>query len=322
MKRQRWAGLLLAAIATLYLPAGVASEYPERPVKVIVSLPPGSGADTTARFLSRHLGEALGQPFVVENRPGASSVIAARAVAEAQPDGHTLFVASNTPMVTNAAIFKELPYDPVKDFAPVASVGRFPMIIVVPVNSPYQTLQELVAGMKAAPNKLNFASGTPSYHVAMELFHKRHGIQGTAISYKGTGPAITDLAAGVCDYSIAEVSAVMPLVKAGKLRALAVAADQRHRDLPDVPTVAEAGYPNCEAYAWTGAFFPAKVPRPIVEKVGDIIRTVLNSEEGTAFIENMGGTVFTGSAEQFADFQLSEIEITRQIVQEANIPMN
>ena len=321
MKRRAICSALLLAAATTLAPAARAADYPDHPVKVIVSLPPGSGADTTARFLSQHLSQQLGQPFVVENRPGANSFIAAKAVADAAPDGYTMFVASNTPMVTNVAVFKQLPYDPVKDFTPVASIGRFPMLIVVPAKSPYKTLQDLVAAMKAAPGKLNFASGTPSYQVAMEIFHERNGIKGTAVNYKGTGPAVADLAAGVCDYSIAEVSSVMPLIRGGKLRALAVAAGERHRDLPDVPTAAEAGNKGYEAYAWTAVFFPAKVPPAVVKRVGDIVRATLNAQDGTAFIQNMGGSVFTGSAQQLADFQRSEIEATRRIVKAANIPV-
>ena len=321
MKRRAICGGLLGAATLLAAPAALAAGYPERPVKIIVSLPPGSGADTTARFLAQHLGKELGQPLVVENRPGANSFIAARAVAEAPPDGYTMFVASNSPMVTNAAVFKQLPYDPVKDVAPVASIARFPMIIVVPANSPHKSLADLVAAMKAAPGKLNFASGTPTYQVAMEMFHERNGVKGTSVTYKGTGPAINDTVAGVCDYSIAEVSAVLGLIKGGKLRALAIAAPQRHRDLPDVPTAAEAGNKGYEAYAWTGVFFPAKVPAEIVQRVGDAVRKTLNGPEGTAFINNIGGTVFTGSPDQFRTFLQSEIEATRRIVKAANIPV-
>ena len=308
---------LLAAAASL---AG-ANSYPERPVKIIVSLPPGSGADTTARFLATHLSQTLHQPFIVDNRPGANSFIAARAVAEAPADGYTLFVASNSPMVTNAAIFRKLPYDPVKDFAPVASLARFPMVIVVPANSPYQTLPQLVAAMKAAPGKLNFASGTPTYQVAMEQFQERNGIKGTVVQYKGTGPAIMDLAAGVCDYSLAEVSSVLPLIRGGKLRALAVASAERHKDLPDVPTAKESGYRDYESYAWTGVFFPAKVPEAIVQRVGDVIRSAITSAEGKAFISGLGGTVFTGSAQDLRDFQRAEIEATERIVKKANLPL-
>ncbi|QIL80228.1 tripartite tricarboxylate transporter substrate binding protein [Diaphorobacter sp. HDW4A] len=324
MKRRTLCGVLAlasVALAALAMPTAFAATYPEKMVKVIVSLPPGSGADTTARFLAQHLAQQLGQPFVVENKPGANSFIAAKAVVDAAPDGYTMFVASNTPMVTNAAVFKKLPYDPIRDFTPVASIARFPMIIVVPASSPYKTLAELVVAMKAAPGKLNFASGTPSYQIAMEQFHERNGIKGTAVNYKGTGPAITDLAAGVCDYSIAEVSSVLPLIHGGKLRALAVADSQRHRELPDVPTAEELDHKGYEAYAWTGVYFPAKVPKEIAQRVGDIVRSTLNGSEGMAFIQKMGGTVFTGSAQQFTDFQLAEIEKTKRIVKIANIPV-
>ena len=317
MKRRLFCAAALAAAS----PLARAATYPDRPVKIIVSLPPGSGADTTARFLAVHLGQQLGQPFVVENRPGANSFIAARAVADAPGDGHTLFVASNTPMVTNVAVFRQLPYDPVKDFAPVAGIGRFPMMIVVPAASPYKTLDQLVAAMKAAPGKLNFASGTISYQIAMELFHERNGIRGTAVNYKGTGPAVADLAAGVCDYSIAEISAVLPLVRAGKLRALAAAASARHRDLPDVPTATELGHKGYEAYAWTAVFAPAKVPAPIVQRVSGIVRATLASPEGTAFIQNLGATVFQADPQQLGEFQRAEIEATRRVVRTANIPM-
>lgn len=317
-----WKPILLAlsACAAAYAPAARAA-YPDHPVKVIVSLPPGSGADTTARFLSKYLAQELGQPFVVENRPGANSFIAARAVAEAPPDGYTMFVASNSPMVTNAAVFKKLPYDPIKDFAPVASIARFPMVLVVPANSPYHTLQDLVGAARQSPGKLNYASGTPTYQVAIERLHDRNGIQANPIQYKGTSPAINDTAGGSVDYTIAEVSAVLPLVHGGKLRAVAVASGARLKDLPQTPTVAESGTPGFEAYAWTGVFFPANTPAPIVDKVSVLVRKLLDSPDGAAFIGNLGGTVFTSTPAQFRDFQVREIEATRQIVKTAHIPV-
>jgi len=317
---------LLAAAATgtvlfaAAMPAARAA-WPDHAVKVIVSLPPGSGADTTARFISKYLSQELGQPFIVENRPGANSFIAARAVAEAPPDGYTMFVASNSPMVTNAAVFRKLPYDPVKSFAPVASIARFPMVLVVPGNSPYKTVQDLVTAAKAAPGKLNYASGTPTYQVAIERFHERNGITANPIQYKGTSPAINDLAGGTVDYSIAEVSAVTPLIHAGKLRALAVASDTRLKELPQTPTVSEAGTRGYEAYAWTGVYFPANTPAAIVDKVADLVHKALASAEGAAFIHNLGGIVFTGTPAQFREFQVKEIEATRQIVKTAHIPV-
>ena len=311
--------VMFAVIGALTLPALAA--YPERPVKIIVSLPPGSGADTSARFIAKRLGDTLGQPFIVENRTGANSFIAAKAVAEAPPDGYTMFVASNSPMVTNAAVFRHLPYDPVQDFAPVSILARFPMVIVVPANSPYKTLDELVKAVKAAPGKHNYAAGTPTYQVAMELFHEINGMKSIAVPYKGTAPAVTDTAASVVDYSIAEVSAVLPLVRGGKLRALGVASAQRHKDLPGVPTVAEAGTPGYELSAWTGVFFPAKVPPAIIKQMSDAVRAAMDSPEGRGFMENQGAIPLSGTPEQLREFQLKEIAMTKDIVRKANIPV-
>jgi tripartite-type tricarboxylate transporter receptor subunit TctC len=295
--------------------------WPDHAVKIIVSLPPGSGTDTTARFVSQHLSKELGQPFVVENRPGANGFIAARAVAGAAPDGYTIFVASNSPMVTNAAVFSKLPYDPVKSFAPVASIARFPMVVVVPANSPYKSLQDLITAAKQAPGKLNYASGTPTYQVAIERFHYRNGITANAIQYKGTSPAINDLAGGNVDYSIAEISAVLPLIRGGKLRALAVGSDARLKDLPETPTVSEAGTKGYVAFAWTGVFVPAHTPADIIEKMSGLVRKAMESAEGSAFINNLGGTVFTGTPAQLRDFQAKEIEAAREIVKTAHIPV-
>ncbi|MBB2919991.1 Bug family tripartite tricarboxylate transporter substrate binding protein [Cupriavidus alkaliphilus] len=318
MKRLR-VGHCLAAILLMLGAGTAAAQYPERAVKIIVSLPPGSGADTTARYIGQHLSQKFGQPFVVENKPGANSFIAAKQVAEAVPDGYTLFVASNSPMVTNAAVFKSLPYDPIKDFAPVARIARFPMVLAVPANSPYKTLDSLVDAARKAPGKLNYASGTPTYQVALELFHESRGIRATPIPYKGTSLAMADLAAGSVDYTMAEVSAVMPLVRGGKVRALAVSSPERLKDLPGVPTIAEAGSKGYETFAWTGVFLPAKAPQAVVDKLSQAVRELLMTQESTRFIETLGGSVFPGGPQQLRDFQLSEIDRTRRIVKTAGI---
>lgn len=296
-----------------------AAAYPEKPVKLVVSLPPGSGADTTARFLAKHLTARFNQPFTVENRPGADSFIAARAVATSPPDGYTIFVASNSPMVTNVAVFRNLPYDAVKDFQPLARIARFPMVLAVPANSPFQNLGDLVAAAKAAPTKLNFASGTATYRVALELLHERNQIKSTAVPYKGTSAAMTDLAGGNVDYTMAEVSAVMPLVRAGKVRALAVATAERIKELPQTPTVAESGTPGYEAYAWTGAFFPAGVPASVLGTMSHAIDELMQGEEARNFIAGLGGAVFYGGPQVFGEYQRAEIDKAKRVVKTANI---
>ncbi|OZI37223.1 ABC transporter substrate-binding protein [Bordetella genomosp. 10] len=317
----RWRHILPALACAMAGLSAAHAAYPDHPVKVIVSLPPGSGADTTARFISKYLAQELGQAFVVENRPGANSFIAARAVAEAAPDGYTMFVASNSPMVTNAAVFKHLPYDPVKDFAPVSSIARFPMVLVVSANSPYKTLGDLASAAKQAPGKLNYGSGTQTYQVAIERLHSRNGMKATPIQYKGTAPAINDTAMGSVDYTMAEISSVLPLIRGGKLRALGVASDVRLKELPDTPTISESGTPGFEASAWTGVFFPAHTPAAIVDKVSALVRARMTSPEGSSFIENLGGVVFVTTPAQFRDFQVKEIQATREIVKSANIPV-
>lgn len=307
--------LMFVCMATFAAAAG----YPDRPVKLIVSLPPGSGADTTARFLAKHLGDKFGQPFVVENRPGADSFIAARAVIAAPADGYTVFVASNSPMVTNVAVFRRLPYDALKDFQPLARIARFPMVLVVPAASPFMSLQDLVAAARKAPGKLNFGSGTATYRVALELLHERNQIKATAVPYKGTSAAMADLAGGTIDYTMAEVSAVLPLVRGGKVRALAVAAAERIKELPDVPTVGESGTPGYESYAWTGAFFPAGVPEPVLLRMSRAIKELMDSDEASAFIASLGGTPFYGAPKPFGEFQRDEIEKAKHIVKTANI---
>ena len=319
---------MVASLALLALPSVLTgtlalaqTDFPNHPVKIIVSLPPGSGADTTARFIAQHLSATFHQPFVVENRPGANGFIGARAAAEAAPDGYTLFIGSNSSMVTNAAVFKSLPYDPVKDFVPVERIARFAMVVVVPSNSPYKSLGDLVTAARKTPGKLNYAAGSAGYQVYVELFHERFGIKGNPISYKGTAPAMTDVAAGNVDYSIGEISAVLPLIRAGRMRALAVTDSRRLKELPQVPTVAESGAPGFEVTAWTGLFAPARVPAPVVKTLSDAVRPGLQKPDSVKFIENPGATVYPGGPQQLREFQLAEIQRTRDIVKTAGIPV-
>ncbi|WP_444634371.1 Bug family tripartite tricarboxylate transporter substrate binding protein [Cupriavidus oxalaticus] len=311
----------LAAASAWIQPALAQAAYPNRPVKIVVSLPPGSGTDTTARFVAQALSAKFHQPFVVENRPGANGFIGARAAAEAAPDGYTLFVGSNSTMVTNVALFRNLPYDPVKDFAPVERIARFALVVVVPAASPFRTLAELVDAARKAPRKLNYAAGSPGYQVFIELLNERFGIHAAPIAYKGTAPAMTDVAAGQVDYSMAEISAVTPLIRAGRLRAVAVTDTHRLKELPEIPTVAESGAPGFDVSAWTGLFAPANVPAPIIRSLSDAVRAALQAPAGVKFVEGLGGTVYTGSTGRLRDFQLAEIQRTRDIVKTAGIPV-
>ncbi|RWA51205.1 ABC transporter substrate-binding protein [Cupriavidus sp. UYMSc13B] len=311
------------AVAAASMNAGAAEPvpgYPSRPVRLIVAMPPGGGLDITARLIARELSEKLRQPFVVENRPGANSFIAARAVAGAPPDGYTLWLSSNSPMVTNAAVFRSLPYDPVNDFTPVARLVRLPLVIAVPAGSPYKTLDSLMAAGRAAPGKLNYASGSATYQVVLELIHERNHVKANAVPYKGTAPAMTDLAAGNVDYSVGEINAVMPLLRAGKVRMLAVTGAQRLKELPDVPTVAESGAQGFAVDGWIALYGPARMPPKLVAVLHEAVDGILRNPATVKSIEALSGVVYPAGPDQLKAFQASELERARQIVKTANIP--
>lgn len=299
--------------------AGPADEWPNKPVKVVVSLPPGSGADTIARFVAKQLQQRFKQPFVVENRTGANSFIAAQFVARAPADGYTLFWTSNSPMTTNLVAFKELPYDPLADFVPVALGARFPMAFVVPANSPVASMADLTAYLRKNEGKTNYGSGTATYRLGIEQYHVQMGVSGTHIPYKGTSSAVMGLAAGDVDYSLAEVSAVTPLIKGGKLRALAVTGKGHVKDLPKVPTMAEAGIPGYEVHAWVGGFFPAKVDPAIVEKASNAVLDAIRSKEGRDYIVSLGGIPSPAGPKALREFQESEIARLRFIADKVNM---
>lgn len=309
-------GALLALTATLASTgafAAPADEWPNKPVKVIVSLPPGSGADTIARYVAKELQQRFNQPFVVENKPGANSFIAAQFVAKAPADGYTLFWASNSPMTTNMVAFKQLPYDPLTDFTPVALGARFPMAFVVPGNSPLRSMADLTAHLRTAGSKANYGSGTATYRLAIEQYQLQMGATATHVPYKGTSAAVMGLAGGDVDFSLAEVSAVTPLIRGGKLRALAVTGKTRQKDHPEVPTMTEAGVAGYEFYAWVGGFFPSKVDPAIVEKAATAIQQTLSSQAGRDYVLSLGGIPAVAGPRELREFQEKELTQLRAI---------
>lgn len=310
---------LAAAFACTGALAGPADDWPNKPVKVIVSLPPGSGADTIARYVATQLQQRFKQPFVVENKAGANSFIAAQFVAKAPADGYTLFWASNSPMTTNVVAFKQLPYDPLTDFTPIALGARFPMAFVVPANSPLRSMADLTAHLRKAGSKADYASGTATYRLAIEQYQLQVGGTATHVPYKGTAAAVMGLASGELDFSLAEVSAVTPLIRGGKLRALAVTGKTRQKDLPEVPTMAEAGVPGYEFYAWVGGFFPAKVDPAIVEKAATAVQQVLGAQEGRDYVLSLGGIPAVAGPRELREFQEKELTQLRAIAHKVNM---
>ncbi|CAM4032646.1 Bug family tripartite tricarboxylate transporter substrate binding protein [Bordetella muralis] len=312
-------GLALAGLAA-QAPHAVAQTFPDRPIKFVVPFGPGSGTDTSARYFARQLQAITGQPVVVENKPGANGFIAVKSVLAAPPDGYTVFIGSNSTLAVNAALFKALPYDPVKDFAPLTMMMRSPAMLAASPKAPYSTLQELVSYARQNPGKVNFGAGSAGYQLMGELFNDVANIKTVHVPFKGAGEAITAVASDTVGYTFAEVTAVQELAKSGKIRALAVAAGQRVGTSPDVPTAGEAGLPGFEAYTWVGAMVSAKTPAAETAKLAELFTTISKMQETREFYERLGATPMTGGPTQMHEFQEKEIALWQRIVQKAHVP--
>jgi tripartite-type tricarboxylate transporter receptor subunit TctC len=260
------AGALLA-LAVVH---GVAAQpYPSKPVRIIVPYTPGGSNDVLARLVAKHMQEALKQPFVVENKPGASGQIGAEAGAKAPADGYTLLVAPNDVMTVTPNLFPNGPYDPVNDFEPIGTLGSVPIVLVVNAASPYKSVDDLIAAARAKPGALSYASsgsGGPQ-HMSAELFGLMTGVKMVHVPYKGNAPALTDVLGGQIDVLFSPINSALPHIRSGKLRALAMASDKRVAALPEVPTLTEAGVAGYKSEIWIGLFAPARTPRDIVDRL-------------------------------------------------------
>jgi tripartite-type tricarboxylate transporter receptor subunit TctC len=318
MKLSAFLGLLL--FATQAFPQG----WPTRPVRVIVPLSPGGFADVPARLLMPRLSAALGRPFVVENRPGAGGTIGANEVAKAPPDGHTLLLTA-TPHVISAHLYRSLPYDSLRDFTPVAHVASGPYAMVVNTQRlPVGSVQELIAAAKARPGQIDFASSGngSAQHLVGALFNAMAGVQLNHIPYKGSGPAMQDLLGGQVGVSFAGIPNVTSAVRAGKLRALAVTGARRWSELPDVPTLAEAGVPGYEATLWLGIVGPAGLPAPIVERLHAETAKALQDAELRQSLRSAGVEAADMAPPQFDAFIRAEYEKWGKVVRDTGATVN
>ena len=296
-----------------------AQSYPAKPVRIIVPWTAGGTADTLARILAQHLGASLGQQVLADNRPGASGQIGTDIVAKSAPDGHTLLLATTAPNSTAPSLYKKLPYDPLKDFAPVSLVALTFYVLSVNPAVPAKTIPELVKLAKARPGELNFSSpgnGTPN-HLSGEMFKTMAGIQMQHIPYKGSAQAIADVIGGQIPLNFENIAVVLPHIKAGKVRALGVTSAQRNRYLPDVPTIAESGYPGFEAVGWFGLMAPAATPRPVLEKLNAETVRILNSPEVNARILGLGAEVKSTTIAEFDAFNRAQIEKWAKVIKES-----
>ena len=308
-------GTVLVAPATAH-----AQPYPNRPIKIIVPYAAGGAVDIVARSIGQPLAEALKQPVIVDNRPGASANIGMEMVAKATPDGYTLLMASNG-IATNMALFPNLTFDGRRDFVPIAKIGYAPLVIVAPASSPAKSLKDLIAMATAEPGKLTYASAGngSSGHLAGELLKSTAKVDILHIPYKGGAPAITDLLGERISFMPINPVEVMAHIRAGRLRALAVASDKRFPLLPDVPTVAEAGLPGYEASVWWGLVAPAKTPTEIVRQLNAETNKALANPAIANKLGELGIVVTPATTDQFAAFIKSQTELWSDVVKSAGI---
>ena len=309
-------GALLAFSALAAAPMAGAQAYPAKPIRIVVPFPPGGATDILARAVAQKLTDAWGQAVVVDNRPGAGGNIGSELVAKAAPDGYTLEMGTVGTHAINASLYAKMPYDHVKDFAPVILVAGVPNVLVVNPSLPVSSVQELIAYAKANPGKLNFASsgnGT-SIHLAGELFKVMAGVQMTHIPYKGSAPALQDLIGGQVQLMFDNLPPSLPHIKAGKLRALAVTSATRSSALPDTPTIAESGLPGFEASSWFGVLAPAGTPPAIIAKLNGEIAAWLASAEAKERMLALGANIGGGSPEDFARHIAAETAKWQKVV--------
>jgi tripartite-type tricarboxylate transporter receptor subunit TctC len=306
---------------TLVAPfAAQAQPYPNRPIKIVVPYAAGGAVDIVARTIGQPLSEALKQPVIVDNRPGASANIGMELVAKAAPDGYTLLMASNG-IATNMALFPHLTFDSRRDFTPIAKVGHAPLVIVVPASSPAKSLKDLIAIAKAEPGKLTYASAGngSSGHLAGELLKSTAKVDVLHVPYKGGAPAITDLLGERISFMPINPVEVMAHIRAGRLRALAVASDKRFPLLPDVPTVGEAGLAGYEASVWWGLVSPAKTPPEIVRLLNAEANKALANPATVNKLAELGVVVTPDTSDQFAMFIKSQTELWSGVIKSAGI---
>lgn len=310
---------LLAALlgACCALSAAAASnDYPSKPVRFISPFSPGGGTDTVARALALRLGDALGRTFIVDNRPGAEGIIGTELGAKSPPDGYTLLVGNLGTLAINPNL-RRVPYDPLRDFAPVVQTTASSTVLVVHPSLPVKNVRELVALTKT--RSLNYGASSSGTYLPMELFKQMAKIDMTHIPYKGTGPALAGILSGEVQVMFGGSISTVPLVKGGKLRALAVAGDRRANALPEVPMVAEAGYPGYEANTWNGILAPAGTPRAIVQRLNAEMLKILGSREVIDYMTADGAEPAGGSPEQFAAYIRSEHAKWARVIRDAKI---
>ncbi len=307
-------GLALPGIAAAQAPA-----YPAKAIAFVVPFAAGSATDQLARAIGQAISQETKQPVVIENKAGASGMIAAQAVARAPADGYTVLITTNTTHAANEHLYKKLPYDPVKDFAPISGLGKGGQVLVVNAASPYKNVGDLVAAAKKNPGKLSFGSGSSSSRVAGEMLKQLAGVDILHVPYKSNPLAITDLLGGQIDLMITDTSTGVPQIKAGKLRALGYSTHKRGAQLPDVPTIDEAGVKGYDMGYWFAAYAPAGTPAPVVARLNALMGQATQSAAAQSFFDMAGSEAWATTPDELARFQAAETQKWGKVIKAAGI---
>ena len=312
--------LALAAFGAMSLgTSALAQSYPAKPVTFIVPFAAGSATDQLARALGQSITEQTKQAVVVDNKAGASGMMAAQAAARAAADGYTVLITTNTTHAANEHLYKKLAYDPVKDFMPVTGLGKGGQVLVVNASSPYKSVAELLAAARKSPGKLSFGSGSSSSRVAGEMFKQLSGTDILHVPYKSNPNAVTDLLGGQIDLMITDTATGVPQVKSGKLRALGYSTQKRSAMLPDVPTIDEAGVKGYDMGYWFAAYVPAGTPAPVVARLNDLLHNAVKSAAAKTFFESSGSDAWMTSPDELAKFQAAETQKWGKVIKAAGI---
>jgi tripartite-type tricarboxylate transporter receptor subunit TctC len=313
--------LALALVVQCLAGPAFADDYPSRPIRYVVPYAPGGGADAVARILAKRVGDSLGQSIVVENKGGAGSILGTDLVAKAAPDGYTLLLGQSGPISINPAVYKNLPYDPVKDFIPVTMTNSYPYVLVINSKLPANSLKEFVALGKSKPDSMNYGTTGvgAANHLMSELFNSKAGLKMTHIPYRGTALAVADLVAGQVTMVFGDPVSVLPHIRSGTLRALAVSSPQRSSIMPDVPTLMESGFPGLEAVAWHGLMVPAKTPPEIVKKLNAEFVKALRDPEVKELLSKQAMEPVGDTPAEFTAFIQKDIAIWKAVAAAANV---
>ena len=324
LRRRRVLAAALVLAACVAPTARAQPAYPSKPIRLIVPFAVAGVTDTTARLVADKLGQQLGQQVVVENKPGAAGNIGTQAVASAEPDGYTLLLAYDGTLVINPSVYAKVPFDTLKDFAPIGKIGDAILIIVINPKLPATNFAELLALAKATPGGLSYGSaGTGSTpHLAGEMLHQRTGIALTHIPYKGGGAALTDTVGGVLPMVYTAVAGAAPFIKSQQVRPIAVSSAQRAPSLPDVPTLIEAGVKDFEFNSWMGLMAPARTPKPVIDRLNQALQAVLRAPEMRERLAGLGVVAMPGTPESFGREVAHDLQKNRNVIKAANIKLD